>query len=247
MTIAIIEDHKEYTMDDIRLSQPGTAQDLEQKIRQKIAEVDGFVRLLPSITIIHRCGDLRVEYMSPQGTKILGVSIEELRSMGVEYYYRYFNKEDAEDYVPKVFDLMERNSDDDIVCFFQQVRPTEDHEWSWYACCTRILMRDEDGRPALLISTVLPIDERHHLTSKIARVTEEKLFLRRNYEAFARLSRREQQVLRLMAMGKSSAEIAEALFISPATAETHRRNIRQKLDANTSYELAQYARAFDLI
>jgi hypothetical protein len=48
-------------------------------------------------------------------------------------------------------------------------------------------------------------------------------------------------------LGKSTTEIATELFISATTAETHRRNIKQKLNAPTIFELSQYARAFDLI
>lgn len=43
-----------------------------------------------------------------------------------------------------------------------------------------------------------------------------------------RLTRREKEVLSLIAAGKSTQEIAAALFISFLTAETHRRNIMQK-------------------
>ncbi|MNY67725.1 transcriptional regulator FimZ [compost metagenome] len=50
-----------------------------------------------------------------------------------------------------------------------------------------------------------------------------------------------------MALGKSSAETAEQLFIAPETVKTHRKNIKQKLDTNSYYEICQYARAFDLV
>jgi DNA-binding CsgD family transcriptional regulator len=50
-----------------------------------------------------------------------------------------------------------------------------------------------------------------------------------------------------MALGKTSAETATQLFISTSTVETHRKNIKQKLDTNSYYEVCKYARAFDLI
>ncbi|HZX31389.1 MAG TPA: response regulator transcription factor [Rhodocyclaceae bacterium] len=55
------------------------------------------------------------------------------------------------------------------------------------------------------------------------------------------LGKREQEVLRLLADGKSSPETATALGISPATADAHRRNIKQKLGLNTIAELTRYA------
>jgi len=55
------------------------------------------------------------------------------------------------------------------------------------------------------------------------------------------LSPREQVVLRLLAGGKRSIEIAAELGISPATVDVHRRNIRDKLGLNTVAELTRYA------
>jgi DNA-binding CsgD family transcriptional regulator len=50
-----------------------------------------------------------------------------------------------------------------------------------------------------------------------------------------------------MALGKSSSETAIELFISLGTVDTHRKNIRNKLETKSYFELTQYARSFDLI
>jgi two-component system NarL family response regulator len=55
------------------------------------------------------------------------------------------------------------------------------------------------------------------------------------------LSRRERQVLALIAEGKRSSEIAVRLKISIATVEVHRRNIMRKLGLHTIAELTRYA------
>jgi DNA-binding NarL/FixJ family response regulator len=52
------------------------------------------------------------------------------------------------------------------------------------------------------------------------------------------LTEREREVLALMAEGKSNAEIADALFISPHTVKTHVSNILAKLEAQTRIEAA---------
>jgi two-component system NarL family response regulator len=56
-----------------------------------------------------------------------------------------------------------------------------------------------------------------------------------------RLGRREIEVLRLLAGGARSAEIAQQLHISAATVEVHRRNIMRKLDLHSVAELTRYA------
>lgn len=55
------------------------------------------------------------------------------------------------------------------------------------------------------------------------------------------LTKREHEVLGLVAMGKGNKEIAESLFISVKTVETHKGNILEKLGLRNSAELIKYA------
>ncbi len=55
------------------------------------------------------------------------------------------------------------------------------------------------------------------------------------------LSRREEAVLKLVAQGHSSKKVASLLNISYRTVETHRQNIKHKLDLHSTAELAKYA------
>lgn len=55
------------------------------------------------------------------------------------------------------------------------------------------------------------------------------------------LTTREREVLQLVAEGKTSAEIANRLFISPRTAEGHRANLMRKLGLQTNADLIRFA------
>jgi two-component system response regulator NreC len=55
------------------------------------------------------------------------------------------------------------------------------------------------------------------------------------------LSQREAEVLRLIALGHTNTEIAEQLFLSVRTVETHRAHIQQKLRLTSRAELVGYA------
>jgi DNA-binding NarL/FixJ family response regulator len=55
------------------------------------------------------------------------------------------------------------------------------------------------------------------------------------------LTNRESQVLALIAAGRSNKEIAEELFISVKTVETHKTHILMKLGLNNNSELIRYA------
>lgn len=55
------------------------------------------------------------------------------------------------------------------------------------------------------------------------------------------LSNRENEILALIANGKTSKEISETLFIAKTTVDTHRKNMIRKLDLANGNELVKYA------
>ncbi|MBK5276606.1 MAG: response regulator transcription factor [Desulfuromonadales bacterium] len=57
----------------------------------------------------------------------------------------------------------------------------------------------------------------------------------------APLSSREKEVVKLISAGKSNREVAEALFISIRTVESHRARIMAKLNLHSTSELVRYA------
>ncbi|HET9102177.1 MAG TPA: response regulator transcription factor [Solirubrobacteraceae bacterium] len=61
------------------------------------------------------------------------------------------------------------------------------------------------------------------------------------------LSEREAEVLRLVALGHTNAEISGQLYLSVRTVESHRAHIQQKVGINTRAELVAYAREHDLL
>ena len=61
------------------------------------------------------------------------------------------------------------------------------------------------------------------------------------------ITRRELEVLKLIAQELSGTQIAEKLFISPTTVETHRKNLMQKLNTRTTVGLVKYALKFQLV
>jgi len=223
--------------------------DTNQEIIDKnILEIAKVACKLPGVVVLHDLRDWSVAWMSPRGIGELGVTLEEITSLSSEeYYYRYFNPEDSKDYAPKVLSLMERNIADEICTCFQQVRFRINAPWKWHMASTMVFARDEEGKPLLAITIAFPIDTMHHMTFKAERLLEENNFLRNNFQLFSSLSKRECEILKLLAMGVSSIETAEKLFISIGTVETHRKNIKKKLNTNSYFELCQFARAFNLI
>ncbi len=223
---------------------------LADKILAKIKAIDAVANDFPGVIVVNNIQSYgSVIYMSPRGLKQLGVTLRELQAVGgMDYHEKFFNPEYAQEYIPKVFELLERNNADESISFFQQVRKSPgSNEYIWHMSSLKILMHDVKGNPLLCVTTSHAINPEHEPSQKVSKLLDQNNLLRQKYQLYARLSRREREILKHIALGKSSADIAAELFISAATAETHRRNIRQKLKAFTSYELTQYAQAFDLI
>jgi DNA-binding NarL/FixJ family response regulator len=64
---------------------------------------------------------------------------------------------------------------------------------------------------------------------------------------YGSLTPREQEVMRMLAEGVPSKEIADKLFISPKTVENHRANIMKKLNLHSTMDLVRYAIKLGLI
>ena len=214
---------------------------------QKIHALEAIADKLPVVIIVLEMNPLVVKYMSPNGLDILGFSLEQIQGMGEKYYDAFFNPEDLADYKPKIVELINSADDKKFVNYFEQVRASPEHDWKWYLSAAKVFMRDENGQPTHILVTASPIDSLHHLTVKVNRLLEENNFLRRNQKIFISLTKREKEILKLMALGDSSVEIAGKLHISQQTAATHRRNIKSKLKVESNYDVVKFAQAFDLV
>jgi DNA-binding NarL/FixJ family response regulator len=120
---------------------------------------------------------------------------------------------------------------------------------------TQLLKRGADGY-------LLKNMERDELISAIDHVTNGKVFLSKAaneklLEQFHTLSnaientpvltRREKEILSALNEGLNGPQIAEKLFLSPYTIETHRKNLLQKFNVNSTQLLLKTAREHKLI
>ncbi|MEO9021523.1 MAG: response regulator transcription factor [Ginsengibacter sp.] len=94
--------------------------------------------------------------------------------------------------------------------------------------------------PEELINAVQRIlTGRKYITPEIA----EKLLIQSGIKKSLHegLSNREFEIFRMLALGKTTTQIADELFLALTTVSTHRHRIMQKLGLNTNSELTRYA------
>lgn len=212
----------------------------------KLDELRRIADELPVPIIVQQVSNYGVVYMNRIGLDILGVDLSELQAIDPkEYVARYFNIDDDRDYATKIKQRLQQVSDKST-SYFQQVKSKDGH-WKLYASNTKVFLKNAEGEVTHLVTTASPVDPEHHITIKVNRLMDDVRFLRNNAMVFAKLSAREIEVLKLMALGISSPEIAERLFIALATVDTHRRNIRKKLSLKNNYDAVKFAHAFNLL
>ncbi|WP_255713527.1 response regulator [Dyadobacter chenwenxiniae] len=81
----------------------------------------------------------------------------------------------------------------------------------------------------------------------LSRDTSLDLTIKVNKPQSIAITKRELEVLRLIAEEYSGTEIAEKLFIEPTTVETHRKHLMQKLGVQSTIGLVKYALKFQII
>jgi PAS domain S-box-containing protein len=135
----------------------------------------------------------------------------------------------------------------------------QDGHWVWILARGKIVSRDGDGNPLRIVGTNLDISHQQRIRQDGADLLQRIEELVRqagvrpgqlsnaadsqgNTPAHPpQLSERQREVLKLVATGCTSAEIAQRLNIKPATVVTHRRDLMQKLDLHSVAALTRYA------
>jgi DNA-binding CsgD family transcriptional regulator len=187
-----------------------------------------------------------VKYISESGKAIFKVADDDKLLMGPGFRHQFLNDAEVSHYAPKIRNMRNRNGNETIT-IFHQARPSMSEDFSWYLSSMKVILRNKNNDPVLVLSTSIPIDTNHFMVRKVQRFLDENNFLRHNSHLFESLTKRELDILKFIALGHSNEHIAEKLFISEETAATHRKNIKRKLQIKNSYDFIRFTQSFDLI
>ena len=112
------------------------------------------------------------------------------------------------------------------------------------AGATGYMVKDSAGKE-LLKAVEAVAAGRRYFSAAIERLVQDENAARVGASGFAdryeTLSTREREIFQLIAEARSNKEVAALLNISPATVETHRARILQKLDVHNIAEVVLYA------
>jgi two-component system invasion response regulator UvrY len=100
----------------------------------------------------------------------------------------------------------------------------------------------KNSAPTELVSAVRAVAKgRRYLSAEINESLADRIILKADGPLHEKLSAREFRVMCLMAGGKSTLQIALALFISPKTVSTYRSRLLEKMGMRSIAEITRYA------
>lgn len=216
-------------------------------IEEKIEQFAPVAEHLPGVVVIHKIEGFAPLYMSSMGLDLIEMNLEELKGVGEDYNKRFLNEAFMDDYLVFLKKMIKEKGDDHTYNFFHQVQLKEGEKYVWYNSTIKVFYKDDNGFPTHSVTIAFPLGDLEHIPQKAEKMLDESFFLKRNRQKFHSLSSRGKEVLRLVALGKTSAEIAEELHLSTETVNSHRKIVKQKLGITSTYQFTKYARSFDLI
>lgn len=217
----------------------------------------------PGIVCVYNFANRKYEYFSKNVKEIIGHDAEDYIKGGLEFGMSTFHPDDAKIYAENVLPQMLNyftilapgNRLKNTVykhCF--RVR-RKDGNYQWFLQQMNFIETDENGYP--LVSTIFMFDindvkkDNDVVFSISERVNGAYTTIYSNTFSADNitnlLSERELEILNLLGLGKSSNEIAEQLFISPHTVNTHRKRMLEKTGAMNTVQLLKLAMIKGLI
>jgi DNA-binding NarL/FixJ family response regulator len=100
----------------------------------------------------------------------------------------------------------------------------------------------KDTEPDTLVEVITKVVNNQYILNASQLINKNnKIEFKDDFINKFRLSKRELEVIQLVTNGYSNIKIAQKLFLSPYTVDTHRKNILQKLEINNTAELVKIA------
>lgn len=219
---------------------------LEKKIHQGEFSIESVGDYLPGNVLVTDLSKLSTVYMNKSGCNILKHSVEELNELGPEYFQRFFIPQEMNVFVPTYLNMLQKQDASSIYNFAHRVKTMSDGSYKWYFASAKLLYKPGQPVSDQMLLIVNEVNNLGNIAKKINSMLEESDWMKANFKKLCRLSKREKEILGLVASGYSTDQISDTFCLSKLTVNTHRRNIGEKLEIKTFAGLYKFAVAFEL-
>lgn len=214
---------------------------MENSIRNRKYSLEEFSELIPGLVHINHLDDFAMNFVNRYGEEKFEKPLEEIKKEGAAFVEKFFEPGSLEIFSQPLIQMVQTDDESNVISFFQKVKLNQHVDYNWLLTTSKIL---KGSREFISVSQVL--SDVDSSTRAINRLLDDNLYLRKNMNKFGALTKREKQILKLVALGNSTKQIAGQLFLSPYTVSTHRKNIGQKLELKTITDWERFANAFEI-
>ncbi|HEY9221731.1 MAG TPA: helix-turn-helix transcriptional regulator [Lutibacter sp.] len=190
-----------------------------------------------------------IDRLFPDQVKVYDISSLDKKmnsnSMLHQHFLEPLSEENQEELVRQIAGFLNKQDEEAVYSFFWGDSKAADFEAKWYVSSAS-LKKNENGTLQKIVFFTYDLELLGEYKEKLYQVIKDMDFLKNNYNKVSLLTKRETEIMGLLAMGKTSVEIGFKLFISDHTVNTHRKNINKKLEIKTLADLMKFATIFDL-
>lgn len=219
---------------------------------EKLIELDFYLPYSSTFFCITDTQKLEFKYISKNMRSSLGYDNEALMEGGMKFFWSKIHPEDVDNWLEALNSLMEYTTKEIPV----ESRNQMNYTWNYrlknskgvYVNIiqnTTPLGFDSNMKPIIGLAhyTIVSPDISFPQTASAKLLNSEGEYETKYYNNFSQkllndgITNRERDIIRLLVLNNSSKQIAEKLFISSKTVDTHRRNILKKLNISSTGEL----------
>lgn len=221
---------------------------LEKKVEEleaKCAFLEKIINEVPANIYITEL-DKGVIWCNKTNEETLGYSMEEIQKMGgINYLYEVVHPDDYN--VPdKSVDHFINHPDKQYGGVFR-CKHKHSHFYQWFIGWGKVIEKGKDGDTKLQVLNVdMDLSPQMDTDKQIRAILAENLKLQHRL-ILETLTKREIQVLKMVCEGAPSKEIAESLYISKFTVETHRKNLQKKIGVSNIASLVLFCKETGLV
>lgn len=169
---------------------------------------------------------------------LFGLTEADVNKKGFAGYVKdNFHADDIDIYTDSIKHLSDKSLDQSLVMYRQK---DKHGNWRKLLNSGKVSKWDENNKPVEGVFCSIDITDQFAEFTRFEELLKENLQLK-NKLKISELTKKEIQIIKQVAKGKSTKEIANDQFISFNTVEWHRKNIFRKLGLNKISELVRFA------
>ena len=209
---------------------------LAQTNREKFLDLKDY---LPFITHENLVGDFDYNVCNEYFKHYLGKHFEPLMEFGIAHLLKMVDLK-VHDIAFQNIREYEKKADSNSICtYFQRINLSGEFEWF-----LSYKIFSEENK---FLTVVQPVLEMGNSGALLIGILGETCINRNGWELFKTLTKREKQIMQLLAKGMTSQQISDQLCVSKFTVDTHRKNLFHKLEVKNYAQLFKIVQGFGLL